>query len=228
MPRDLPLGNGSLLINFDKGYNLRDIYWPHVGQELHTDGDISHTGVWVSGQFAWLDASEWQRDLHYDQETLVTYVTFTHPTLQLRLVFHDTVDFTRPFFFRHITVTNLGTSTREIRLFFHYDWYINSEVDGNTIFYHPDVQALVAYKERAYFLLNGQVGTGSQAKVGINSWATGTKKFNGSEGTWRDAEDGELSRNPISQGSVDCVLALYLPSLPSQASSEAYHWLIAG
>jgi hypothetical protein len=36
MPRDLPLSNGELLINFDKSYNLRDIYWPHVGQQLHT------------------------------------------------------------------------------------------------------------------------------------------------------------------------------------------------
>jgi GH15 family glucan-1,4-alpha-glucosidase len=60
MPRDLPLGNGRLLVNFDKSYNLRDIYWPHVGQDLHTAGDISHTGVWVDGQFAWLDAPEWR------------------------------------------------------------------------------------------------------------------------------------------------------------------------
>ena len=72
MPRDLPLGNGSLLLNFDKSYNLRDIYWPHVGQELHTAGDISHTGVWVEGQFAWLDAPEWQREMLYAEETLVT------------------------------------------------------------------------------------------------------------------------------------------------------------
>src|SRR5579884_4264901 len=66
MPRDLPVGNGSLLLNFDKSYNLRDIYWPHVGQELQTAGDISHTGVWVEGQFAWLDAPEWQRDMVYE------------------------------------------------------------------------------------------------------------------------------------------------------------------
>ena len=89
MPRDLPLGNGRLLVNFDKSYNLRDIYWPHVGQELHTAGDISHTGVWVDGQFAWLDAPEWQRELGYDRETLVTHVTLTHPKLQLQLVFND-------------------------------------------------------------------------------------------------------------------------------------------
>ncbi len=36
MPRDIPIGNGSLLVNFDQHYQLRDLYWPHVGQENHT------------------------------------------------------------------------------------------------------------------------------------------------------------------------------------------------
>src|SRR6266700_7353316 len=125
MPRDLPLGNGNLLLNFDKHYNLRDIYWPHVGQELHTGVNvadieeevalpISHTGVWVEGQFAWLDAPEWQRELLYARETLVTHVTLRHPALQIQLLFQDTVDFSRPLFLRHITVTNEAVQPREV------------------------------------------------------------------------------------------------------------------
>ncbi len=31
MPRDLPLGNGSFLVSFDRYYQIRDLYWPHVG-----------------------------------------------------------------------------------------------------------------------------------------------------------------------------------------------------
>jgi GH15 family glucan-1,4-alpha-glucosidase len=231
MPRDLPLGNGSLLINFDKTYNVRDIYWPHVGQELHTAGDYSHTGVWVDGQFAWLDAPEWQRTMQYEPETLVSSVTLVHPRLQLQLVFNDTVDFYRPIFLRRVQVTNQGTTAREVRLFFHYDWHIWDDIGGNTVFYHPELQSLVAYKGRAYFLMNGQVGEGTDAQgaqVGISSWATGIKEFNGNEGTWRDAEDGELGRNPIAQGSVDGTLALHIPEVPAQGSAIAYHWLIAG
>ncbi len=227
MPRDLPLGNGQFLVNFDKSYNVRDIYWPHVGQELHTR-DISHTGVWVNGRFAWLDAPEWQREMGYEQETLITRVTLTHPTLQLSLVVHDLVDFHRPLFLRYLTVTNLANEAREVRLFFHYDWHIWGDVDGNTVFYHPPTRSLVAYKGSAYFLANGQVGSGPQAHSGISSWATGIKEVRGTEGTWRDAEDGELGCNPIAQGSVDGTMALHLPSLAAQASAEAYHWLAAG
>ncbi|TMD46487.1 MAG: glycoside hydrolase family 15 protein [Chloroflexi bacterium] len=203
MPRDLPVGNGRLLLNFDKSYNLRDIYWPHVGQEIHTAGDISHTGVWVDDQFAWLDAPEWQREMVYEKETLVTHVTLHHAGLQLQLIFRDCVDFYRAIFLRQIFVTNQADHPREVRLFFHYDWHILDTAQGNTVLYDPSEQALLAYRQQAYFLMNGQVGSGTNAHVGISSWATGVKEFNGSEGTWRDAEDGVLGRNPIAQGSVD-------------------------
>src|SRR5574340_1808025 len=228
MPRDLPVGNGRLLLNFDKNYNLRDIYWPHVGQELHTAGDISHTGIWVGGHFAWLDAPEWQRQLLYEQETLVTSVSLRHPGLQLSLVIRDCVDFNRPIFLRHVTMTNEADHAREVRLFFHYDWHIWDAAEGNTVFYYPALQALVAYKHKAYFLMNGQVGNSPHGQVGISSWATGIKEFNNSEGTWRDAEDGVLGRNPIAQGSVDGTLALHLPGIPAGGDGVAYHWLAVG
>jgi hypothetical protein len=32
MPRDLPVGNGNLLVAFDDHYQIRDLYWPHVGK----------------------------------------------------------------------------------------------------------------------------------------------------------------------------------------------------
>lgn len=228
MPRDLPVGNGQFLVNFDSSYNVRDIYWPHVGQELHTHGEVCRTGIRVDGQFAWLNAPEWQREVGYEDDTLVTQVTLVHPELQLKLLFRDTVDFHRPVFLRHVTVTNLAGRPRDIRLFFHYDWYIWNDVDSNTVFYHPDSQSLVAYKGSAYFLASGQIGNGSDARTGISAWAAGVKKFNGAEGTWRDAEDGELGRNGIAQGSVDGTLALYLATVDSLASVEAYHWLVAG
>jgi GH15 family glucan-1,4-alpha-glucosidase len=40
MPRDLPVGNGNLLVAFDDHYQIRDLYWPHVGQANHTMGHL--------------------------------------------------------------------------------------------------------------------------------------------------------------------------------------------
>ena len=33
MPRDIPVGNNKFLICFDKEYRIRDVYFPHVGQD---------------------------------------------------------------------------------------------------------------------------------------------------------------------------------------------------
>jgi GH15 family glucan-1,4-alpha-glucosidase len=224
MPRDLPIGNGSLLVNFGHDYSLRDIYWPHVGQANHTLGHVCHTGVWVDGQFSWIESDEWQKTLIYEPETLVTHVTCINNSLKLTLIFQDTVDFYRPILLRKVTITNDAGTERSIRLFFHYDWHIWENEAANTVYYAPKDKALIAYKARAYFLTGGQVGDSS----GIHAWATGIKEFNGAQGTWKDAEDGELGGNPIAQGSVDGTLALYTPPIPAHMSTTIYHWLAAG
>jgi GH15 family glucan-1,4-alpha-glucosidase len=53
----------------------------------------------------------------------------------------------------------------------------------------------------------------------ISSYATGIKGFNGREGTWRDAEDGELLRSAIDQGSVDSTIAFHLTLGPNESDT---------
>ena len=236
MPRDLPLSNGRLLVDFDRDYNLRDIYWPHVGARNHTDGHVNHAGVWVDGQFSWLDADGWRRELVYERETLVTRVTLEHDGLGLSILFNDTVDFDRDIVIRRAEVTNQGDHEREVRLFFHHDWHVTETAGANTVCYRPQSQAIVAYKDDAYILVNGLVGNldaggpaeGRQDDVGIRYWATGYKEVNGQQGTWRDAEDGELGGNAIAQWSVDSCVGFHLGRVAAGARRVCYHWLAAG
>ena len=51
MPRDLPIGNGNVLIAFDRDYLLREFCFPHVGEENHTVGENFRFGVFADGQF---------------------------------------------------------------------------------------------------------------------------------------------------------------------------------
>ena len=235
MPRDLPLANGHLLVNFDASYNLRDIYWPHVGERNHTQGHINHTGIWVAGAFAWFDAPEWQRELVYEPTTLVTAVTLTHPTLNVTVYCTDVVDFDRDIFLRKMRVVNHADAAREVRLFFHYDWHLGESEGANTAYYRPDLRILGAYKDDWHMILNGCVGGvdagaahgANHGRVGVYSWATGYKEFNGQEGTWRDAEDGVLEGNPIAQGSIDSCIGFSLDAIPSGEDRYCYHWLCA-
>ena len=72
MARDLPIGNGNLMVNFDHEYNIRDVYYPHVGQDNQTAGDVSFFGVWCDGKFAWIGDPAWEKKLDYDGDSLVT------------------------------------------------------------------------------------------------------------------------------------------------------------
>jgi GH15 family glucan-1,4-alpha-glucosidase len=223
MVRELPLGNGNLLVNFDRRYGLRDLYWPRVGQENHTRGDLSRFGVWVDGQFAWLEDDGWTRDLRYVADTLVTDVTCRHDALGVTLRFADCVDFDRDIFIRRVTVTNHRDSTREVRLFQHFDSHLSGTGDGDTAYYDPTHRGLVHYKGKRYVMICGRGPNG----MGLDSFACGTKEVAGQEGTWRNAEGGALSRNLIAQGSVDSVGALYL-GVDARASVEVFFWFCLG
>ena len=52
MPRDLAISNGRLLVMFDRHYQIRDIYFPHVGKENHANGHPFRFGVWVEANSA--------------------------------------------------------------------------------------------------------------------------------------------------------------------------------
>ena len=153
MPRDIPLGNGKLLVTFDRYYQIRDIYFPHVGKENQTVGHPSRFGVWVDGQLSWL-GPDWQISLKYQEGTMVSQVEAYHPGLQVRLVCSDAVDFYESVYVRKIIVRNLADRERDIRLFLHQDFHLYESDVGDTAAYEPKHKTITHYKMRRYFLMN--------------------------------------------------------------------------
>ncbi len=223
MARDLPISNGNLLINFDREYNIRDVYYPHVGQDNQTVGDVSFFGVWCDGQFAWIGHPSWEKTLEYDDDTLVTRVTARSSLMQLEMILSDAVDFDRDLFVRRVQLRNLAEKQRQVHLYVHFDPHLWGNAIGDTIFYDPEFHGLVAYKGQRYVLINASVGD----HVGFHSFAIGAKEREGFQGTWRDAEDGKLQKNPIAQGSVDATGMIEFP-LPSLATQDAWVWWAFG
>lgn len=223
MPRDVPVGNGNLLISFDTDYNIRDIYYPYIGKENHAGGCVSRTGIWVDGSFAWIDSPEWRKEMTYESETLVTSVTAANPGIGLTLTFSDLVDFHRDIFFRRVDIANQRDHPRDVRLFFHYELRILGSKIGDTIYYHPGLSALVMYKEQRYFLAGGQVN----GRIGIDDWTTGSTKSEDKLSARHDAEDGQLAKVPLTCGFAEGVIGLYDKTVPAGGSSTMYHWLAA-
>jgi glucoamylase len=217
--RDIPVGNGSLLVNFDDKYQIRDIYFPHVGQENHTEGFPSRFGVWVDGEFSWVASDDWTRDLRYQPETLVTDVVLTNQNLGITIVCNDTVASHDAIYLRRLRVRNDSDSTRRVRIFLHHDFRIYENKFGDTAFYDPETRSIVHYKKHRYFLIN--------TLPHFDVFATGRKAFHNDEGTWRDAEDGELAGNAITEGSVDSTIGVHL-AIEAGHEKETFYWIAAG
>lgn len=222
MPRDIPIGNGSLLITFDQDYCLRDIYFPHAGKENHTDGHKFRLGIWVDGRFDWV-SRDWNLKLDYVTESLLTRVTAINEALCLSLHCNDLVDYKENIYIKKIVLKNLCDSEREFRIFFSHDFHILESATGDTAYYDPDEKAIIHYKGKRYFLMSGMKNN----HQGIDQYSTGIKEFRGLEGAWKDAEDGILEGNAVSQGSVDSALSFTLKASPD-AEMTLYYWICAG
>lgn len=211
MPRDIPVGNGQLLIAHDAHYQIRDLYFPHVGQENHVGEGPCRFGVWTDIPGTDRHALRWSHDgwkiqLGYQRDTLATEVIMHHPELQLRLRCEDVVDFHRSILVRKITVTNLYPTPRHVRIFHNNDINMFGASIGDTAYFDPGLNMLVHYRGRRYIGLSFY----DDGHLHLDQYATGYSGFGGAEGTWRDAEDGKLGNNPIAQGAVDSTIAVHL------------------
>lgn len=222
MPRHYAIGNGHFLINLDNHSFIRDIYYPFVGQLNHVGGYHCRVGLWADGHFAWLSDPLWTFRHAYEEDSLVTKLHASHDGLRLSLTINDAVHQREALYLKRIVIRNEMDLEREVRFFFQQDMMINETEVGDTAAYYPSNNTLFHYKKDRYFMFNGW--TGSQ---GIYQYTTGVKRFHGAEGTWRDAEDGVLSGNGISQGSVDSTISFRL-TVPAGGEATLYYWMSAG
>ena len=153
MPKDIPVSNGNLLFNFDSDYQIRDIYFPLIGQENHSKGHPFRLGLWVDGRFSWM-GPEWKKDLRYHDDSLVTNVFLENKALGLKLQCADAVDVDVNVYIKKIEVTNSEDFEREVRIFFCHDFYLYGNDIGDTAYYDPRTRSLIHYKGLRYFFIS--------------------------------------------------------------------------
>jgi len=224
MGRPVMLGNGSLTVGLNQQGLVHDFYYPYVGLDnLTTARSLPHKlGVWVDGSFSWLDSDDWTVSVNVESEALVSDIHWHSERLQLELSCGDFVDHELNAFCRQVTVHNRADRSREIRLFFHQVFQISRAGRGDTALYVPDGNYLLDYKGRCSLLVYAQ-GADS---TGLDQFSVGNYGIEGKEGTWRDAEDGELSGNAVEHGGVDSALRCSL-SVAAQSTEIVDYWVVA-
>jgi GH15 family glucan-1,4-alpha-glucosidase len=208
----LVLSNGRLMVAIDRFYAVRDFFSHQIGTPNHLNGHSIRLGVWVEGQFAWLDQPGWERKLGTKKWALAGDSTLFHSGLQLSLHIEEGIHPVEPWWLRKIAIRDRSGRSREVRLFQTHDLRINESDVSDTALFHPELDSIIHFKANEWI---GFGGEGPDGK-GMSQYACGIKAFNGFEGTWRDAEDGTLSNKPIEQGTVDSTLGFTLVTNPDQ------------
>lgn len=217
------LANGTLAIRLDQFGRVSSLSFPHVGREVQNRQAVHRIGVWVDGEFSWIDDGAWRVTMRLPQGALVAHTVLKHERLGLVLECDDFVDSKVNVFGRNIHVVNLRTETRQVRLFLHQAFRLYDDGQAiDTAQYVEASRALLHYRGRRAFA----AGLRTFAGRDFDRWTVG--RFGaGLDGAWRDAEDGELAGCPHEYGMTDSVLGCSL-QLAALASDRCTYWLAAG
>lgn len=225
MSRPIVLSNGELHVGINKNGFVHDFYFPYVGLENHSAGpDTRHrVGVWVDGFVSWLDGGDWTHAFDYEPETLIGKTEAWNDQIGIRLEFKDAVDSDVSAFVRLITVHNLRDEKRDVRLFMHQAFAIgDSRSSTDTAQYLPDSDAVLHYRGRRAFIVSGKLGDQP-----FDQYTVGLFGIEGREGTYRDADDGELSGCNVEHGRVDSTIRFRM-ELEPQSTATVEYWVAAG
>lgn len=224
MGRPVILGNGSLTVGLNEHGLVHDFYYPYVGLEnLTTARSVHHLiGVWIDDVFSWVDDGSWSIQVDMHDDALMSNIVMRSDRLQLQLHLEDFVDTEFNAFCRHITVENLSGDHREVRLFMHQVFEISRAGRADTAMFVPEENYILDYKGRCSLLIYGQ----NQAGQTYDQFAIGNYGIEGKAGTFKDAEDGELSGSPIEHGGVDSVMRFVCQLSPNEKEVVDY-WIVA-
>src|SRR5512133_3033312 len=121
MGRHAVLSNGQLFVGLDENGLVHDFYYPYVGLENLTNARNSQhkIGIWVDGQFSWVDDGSWDIKVDFEPEALISDVTMHCDRLQITIKSKDFVDPELNALVRRLSVTNDAANERDVRLFMH-------------------------------------------------------------------------------------------------------------
>jgi GH15 family glucan-1,4-alpha-glucosidase len=224
MSRPVVLSNGKMFVGLDDNGLVHDFYYPYVGLDNLTNArSIPHKiGVWVNGMFSWVDDGSWHVELDFEATALIGHVKMRSEKLGVSLEFQDFLDKEYDALVRRIKVKNDFTKEREIRLFMHQVFEISRRGRGDTALYVPDDHYLLDYKGRCSLLIAGKFVDGGS----FDQYVVGSFGVEGKEGSYIDAEDGELSCNPVEHGGVDSVIR-FARRLEAGGTYEVDYWVVA-
>lgn len=234
MARPIILSNGEMAVGLNRFGMVHDLYFPYVGLDNHCSENAPRhrIGLFVDGTMHWLSDGSWDVKPGYLDGRLIGRTIATNHWLGFSVEFQDFVDSGSNVFARNIEIINLTNKYRKVKLFLHQAFVISDSSDSHdTAQYIPATseasEMILHYKGRRAFAVGGynpQTG-GSFDSFSIGHF--GHIDGKNYAGVWRDAEDGNLERNPVARFRTDSVLEFKL-DFAAHDSARVNYFLSAG
>ncbi len=211
-------GNGHALLTLDERGSWEQLYYPHPG--LHQQLQDARLGLYdeESDTFTWIDQEgEPPQDVGYVSGTNISQTNFHR--LDLDLTLHDLVHPDLDMVIRRITIQNPQNRPRHLRIFHYQSLNMAGTLYQDTAYWDDERGTVTHYKRGFYFQLVGHPT--------FDDCVCGEHTLKGLEGSYVDAEDGELEGNRISHGAADSVVQWNL-EIPPGEKKEVHFFVLMG
>ena len=208
MPRDLPIGNGRMLVTFDDDYLIRDLYYPVRRQgEPRRRLSVPLRRATSTARFTWVRARHgWthRAPLRARHAGHPRHLRATRRWACAALLATASTS-TRRLFVRRVEITNLRRTAREVRLFFHHDFRITESDVGDTAAYDPATQRRRALQGLPLFPGQPARRRRGRRRASCAIGQKGAARQRRAPGA-TPRTTATSSSNPIAQGAVDSVV----------------------
>lgn len=221
MAEPLVFSNGELFVGLDDRSQVKDLYFPYIGSEQHIGNSRHKIGVWADDAISWIDEDAWEHKSKHSNGLAADHIVIKNDKIGIILEIEDLVAQTKNVFIRNIHIINLRSEERIIKLFTHQAFAISGTNTLDTVQYLPGEKAVLHYSGKRAFVIGGV----NDMQDSFNHHSLGLYG-NGLDGTWRDAEDGELTNGRADQGLTDSIM-MFEFTIGALSSRRATYWLVA-
>lgn len=218
MSTSLVLGNGSTLVNIDDNLNLKDFYWPFVGEANHLSERANEIFFSIDGNIVYLNNDNFIISTNYFDNSLVSSSKAYSELYQLEITFTDFVLYDKDIFLRKISIQNKGNEYRELKVYFKHNYYMREDDSGNTATWYEPAKIMCHYKKNSY------LGMGFCSR--IHEYTCSAPNDNGGKGAFPDNE-GKLAFNPVSTGTTESCISSIL-KIQGNSSQELEYFIVCG
>jgi GH15 family glucan-1,4-alpha-glucosidase len=150
------LGNGNTMVCLDKFGQVRDFYFPYVGQENHLGQNQVHKiGVFVDSKMHWIDGGKWRVKIGFERNSMVSKMEAVNDEAKVSISSTDIVYNERNIFLRKMVVQNNGISARNLKVFLNQQFKIGDTNHADTAYFSSTIGSIIHYKGRRVFLVGG-------------------------------------------------------------------------